>query len=380
MSRETFGKSLSHFVKSVDIVDSATRESVLDLIEKYLRETLDICYFTFYVESSINRKVGLRPTNWCTGDSDRNAFSILDVEGLYQGQAAFAYVEKKSLWIVSPQGTALSNAESYECLFGNADSCNIPAYVKRTEQEIFTSIIIPAVENGRTYGVFNFESKIPLEYSPIIDEEMRELARSISTLFILHRAYENQRQNTKSEINYLTELNYNRADLLPLTKPKVFIASSTRAEEDVMTSVLTVLNDYKDKIETVYWKDITKAGPVTQQIFNEIRNCQYGICYLSEPTQKGAEYRYQDNGNVLIEAGMLSALSYGNDFDRWLPIREPSSGPMPFDFANARTLFVPRRKNNTLEVKKFRAELRAILESFPDFPVSTSADAATNEG
>lgn len=344
MSRETFGKSLSHFVKSVDIVDSATRESVLDLIEKYLRETLDICYFTFYVESSINRKVGLRPTHWRSDDCDRNAFSILDDNEAYQGQAAFAYDENKSLWIVSPQGTALSVADTYECLLGNANSSDIPPYVKRTNQEVFTSIIIPAVENGRTYGVINFESKIPLEYSSLIDEEMRELARSISTLFILHRAYENQRQNTKSEINYLTALNSNRANLLPLTKPKVFIASSTRAEEDVMTSILAVLDNYEDKIEPVYWKDITKAGPVTQQIFDAIRNCQYGICYLSEPTPKGAEYRYQDNDNVLIEAGMLSALSYGTDFDSWLPIREASSGPMPFDFANARTLFVPRKK------------------------------------
>lgn len=64
---ETFGESLSHFVRSIDIVDTSTKDDVLNLIAGYLEDEFGIKFFTMYMESSIDQKVGLIPTDWYRG-------------------------------------------------------------------------------------------------------------------------------------------------------------------------------------------------------------------------------------------------------------------------------------------------------------------------
>lgn len=131
-----------------------------------------------------------------------------------------------------------------------------------------------------------------------------------------------------------------------------------------MSLIQEVLDEYDEKVDIVYWKKISESGLITQQILKEISSCQYGICYLSEPAADG-DYGYQDNSNVLIEAGMLSALPREASFDNWIPIREEDSGSLPFDFANNRVLIVPRLKKHTLNAEKFKVELRSRLEHCP---------------
>ncbi len=378
---ETFGESLSHFVRSIDIVDTSTKDDVLNLIAGYLEDEFGIKFFTMYMESSIDQKVGLIPTDWYRG-GDRASFTIQDHKGSYRGQVSLAYDRGISLWIVSSDGGALSLAALYKNLLPNAESAEIPKYIKRTEHEIMTSIIRPVHEDNRIYGVINFESEQYIEYSPAIAEEFKKISNSISTLFLLSKIYQTQRRNTKHEINYLSELKNNREGLLHLEKPRVFIASSSRAEDDVMSLILEVLDEYdRRKVKIVYWKTISESGLITQQILKEIRSCQYGICYLSEPVSKPIADKvtadkvtadkvtadkaiaYQDNSNVLIEAGMLSALPHEANFDNWIPIREEASGPLPFDFVSNRTLLVPRLKTNALNAEKFKVDLRSRLEN-----------------
>lgn len=364
MDKRTFGESLSHFVRSIDIVDSSTKNDVLALIEGYLKDELDIRFFTFYVEGFIDEKVGLVPTDWHRG-GDTASFTIKDSEGLYQGQLPLAYDKKTALWILSPDREKLKHSEKYVDLFGNAKSADIPKYVQRTDHEIMTSIIRPIKDGSRIYGVVNFESASYLEYSSAIAKELRKISESISTLFLLNKAHENQRRNTKKEIGYLSDLRNDRDGLLHLSKPKVFIASPNAADEEVISVIQEVLDEYQDIVDVVFWRDISESGLITHQILKEIKSSQYGICYLSEPAEDGAKHSYQDNDNVLIEAGMLSAMSHSADFDNWIPVREQDSSPLPFDFVSTRTLMVPRlTKNNELNVDGFKVALRKALKGW----------------
>lgn len=237
---KTFGESLSHFVRSIDIVDTSTKDDVLNLIAGYLEDEFGIKFFTMYMESSIDQKVGLIPTDWYRG-GDRASFTIKDEKGSYRGQVSLAYDRGTSLWIVSNDRGPLRLAELYENRLPNAESNQIPKYIKRTDHEIFTSIIRPVKEDNRIYGVVNFESERHLDYSPAINEELKKISGSISTLFLLNRTFRNQRRNTKAEINYLSELKNDRDRLLHLSKPRVFVASSNRAEDDVMSLIQEVL-------------------------------------------------------------------------------------------------------------------------------------------
>ena len=356
LRKSTFGESLSHFVRSIDIVDTSTKNRLLGLIEEYLRDELDIRFFTFYVESSIDQKVGLVPTDWYRG-GDRASFTIRDEEGSYRGQVSLAYDQAVPLWVVASDKSVLRLAEDYLDLSSHVNNSDIPKYIKRTDYEILTSIIRPVKDDKRIYGVVNFESTKDLDYSRAAVDELIEISESISTLFLLNKAYESQKRNTEREIEYLSKLSNNRDNRRRIAKPKVFIASSSKAEDDVLSSILEVLHRYDEMIDIVYWQDISESGMITKQILKEIRSCQYGVCYLSEPTEKESEHLYRYNDNVLIEAGMLSAMSHENDFDNWIPIREKDSGPLPFDFANTRTITVPRfKKENALNQQSFELE------------------------
>ena len=96
-----------------------------------------------------------------------------------------------------------------------------------------------------------------------------------------------------------------------------------------MGVIKDILYEYSEKIDLIYWKDISESGIITQQILREITNCQYGICYLSEKTSEDGS-SYKDDENVLIEAGILSANSRDSSFENWIPIREGKSPKICF--------------------------------------------------
>lgn len=64
-----------------------------------------------------------------------------------------------------------------------------------------------------------------------------------------------------------------------------------------------------------------------------------GLCYFSEPTTEG---QFQDNANVLFEAGMMQALanSPSTRLRAWIPVREKASTSIPFYIASERILLV----------------------------------------
>ena len=364
--KRTFGENLIHFVRSIDIVDSETKDSLLSLVQSYLLEELGIKFFTFQVESIVNDRIGLRTTDWHRG-GERSSFTIKDDKSNYQGQVSLSYDQRKPLWIVTADKQELRVSKKYIDLWSKTDNEEIPEYVKRTDAPILTSIIIPLRDDEkRVFGTINFESIRYLEFSDSVKEELSHISDSISTLYSLNKTHANQKRNTKKELDYLSDLKANKGALLKVSKPKLFLASPNLCNDDVMASIKELLDNYSQKIELVHWKDISASGIITQQILRIISTCQYGVCYFSERVENEAEISYKDNKNVLIEAGMLSTYSNGADFENWIPIREKQSEKIPFDFAGNRMLIVPRNKSGQLNEEKFRQELDARLSNWID--------------
>lgn len=150
-------------------------------------------------------------------------------------------------------------------------------------------------------------------------------------------------------------------------QPSIFLAASGRADPDVVHSIREVLEERADgRLKLVVWNEMDESGPISTHIVNEISRARFGVCYLSESVQNPAPRgkRYQDNRNVLFEAGMLEALRIDEDAPLvgWVPIRESVelAGDPPFDIANLRMVFVPRAKRGRA-VKK--TELKRTLAS-----------------
>lgn len=182
--------------------------------------------------------------------------------------------------------------------------------------QIKTSIILPLRDEGRVFGVLDLESTSFLE---------------------------------------ITEL----------AKPKLFLASSSKADQEANAVLRSVLDTYSNRLEVVTWYEISKSGNINQHIIREILSSSYGVCYFSEAVDGPPATRYQDNPNVLFEAGMLHVLSYADQSssEGSLPIRESKSPKLPFDFAAERILTVPRLQNGSLNVPAFENELRNRLNN-----------------
>lgn len=203
ITKGTFGDKLSHFVRSIDIVDPETKNNILSLIEEYLSDELGIKSFTFYVESMVNDHPGLRTTDWYRG-ANRSSFSIKNDDDSYHGQVSLAYNKSVSLWIVNPEKKQLSISNNYTDLWSKIQEEEIPQYIKGTDSPTLTSIIRPIRDDFRCFGVINFESIRYLEFSDSVKEELERVSDSITTLYTLNKSYINQQNNTKKEIRYLS--------------------------------------------------------------------------------------------------------------------------------------------------------------------------------
>ena len=169
----------------------------------------------------------------------------------------------------------------------------------------------------------------------------------------------------------LTEFRHSVDSIRPaLEKPRLFLAYPKEAEEDVLTNIEKVLNEFEARVEVRSWKTMSESGNITEQVVKEISRSEIGICYVSEKSCQngsGKRKKYTDNQNVLFEAGMFHALraSKDNPSRGWIPIREHErfSGPPCFDIAAERTVIVPRDDDGKMETRQFRDELRKIIQT-----------------
>jgi hypothetical protein len=117
-----------------------------------------------------------------------------------------------------------------------------------------------------------------------------------------------------------------------------------------------VVEEFSDRVGSVFWEDVTESGDITTQVIRDITMSEFGLCYFSEPSTG----RYADNANVLFEAGMMQALkkSPGAPLRGWLPIRELNADALPFDVATERMLPVNRDAAGGLDEATFSNSLR----------------------
>ena len=296
---------------------------------------------------------------------------VVDGKEVYGGQTAYAYDRQESLWIVSAPGETeqeLKHCRPYQDQWHPERPLgdDFPAYKVATSEPIRTSIMLPLKDDaGRIFGVFNFETTDRLQITDLARRELKKLAYALAVAYQTNLATNaNQARSSRALAALGTLL---QSALPKLTKPKIFLASSSRADPDVIEVVTEVLNSpvVDEKYEIVYWKDMNRPGNINQQLIDELCSCRYGICYLSERLDDDAAFPFQDNPNVVFEAGMLHGRS---DADsprpaEWIPIREDRSPTPPFDIAAERMVIVPRDAEGNLLVEELQAELLDRLDS-----------------
>jgi hypothetical protein len=341
-----------------------TFHDLLKLIESYVVDELKVAYFSVLAESTVNNQPGLQ-TIWSTRE-ERLAYSVNKENG-YATHSAYVFGENKPLWIVSGSKEPLQKTQDYQDLWSGSE--DLPQYNTSIQNDVRTSVMHPLTVAGRPVGVVEFATEAYVEPTPATLEEARLLAAVIARAYQLVEVREAQRENTRQAIRMLEE-SRQRESWTRLALPQIFVAhpgterlrgKAKTDHEEVITTIHTVIGEFKHKLKIVLWDKITKTGSINAQVIDEITGSDFGLAYFSEPLKGGT---FQDNPNVLFEAGMMQALSNapGALFKGWIPIREKASPPIPFDIANERILWVDRADDGSLDSKIFAKNLRGWIK------------------
>jgi hypothetical protein len=360
---ETFGQRLKQFALAVDVVDQATFKGVWRLVLQYVSRDLELAYWALLTEGEVNRHPGLLARE-CSNNSNPS-FGLKTAEDCYTGLAAYSFAEAKPLWIVSPDKQPLSPDTPLRDDWSGTRS--LPHFDQPAELGIMTMILVPLRWNGRTFGVLDLQSSQYYELTKIATEELELLAATLSELLVLSDTNQTQREHTLQAIEMLGAI-LREESWPPLTKPQIFLASSERADKAVMGTIKTVLNDFKDRLRIHDWKESSNSGNINWDILKQVKASRFGLCYFSELAEDAqSEFSYQDNANVVFEAGMFQSLTNPAATSHptgWIPVREPQplSPPPPFDFAQQRMIIVERATDNQPNLDRLQAELKERIE------------------
>jgi CAP12/Pycsar effector protein, TIR domain len=365
---QTCGNYLSHFALSVDSVDDYTYNNIRTLLARYFERTLHASFFAVLVDGiRVDTASGYQPglkTLW-SSRSVEDATAVLDDEGDYRGMRTYSYHKDRLLWITASDNNLLSREDAL-LIDSWSNTADLPPYIGNGQSEAKTSVLVPLRYGGRVFGVLILEFADHVECTTTAKEELRIVTEALARLIWLHDTTQTRLSDTHAAFHLLEELF--TASCRPLTKPSLFMASATRADDTVVGVIRTVLEEFTDQVDLVYWKNMSEHGSINTQILQAISSSQYGVCYLSEPDDEESDQRtrFRDNANVLFEAGMLHALTRDPEAlpTGWVPIREHSdlSGPAPFDFAVERMIIVPRA-NHGVNEEAFKGEFRRMVKS-----------------
>ncbi|MEP0266318.1 TIR domain-containing protein [Dokdonia sp.] len=361
MELQSFAEHLKNISLSIDIVNDITFTRVKTEMTEYFKK-LDIQFFEFLVPSIVEDSQGLN-TFWHIGGKPWSK-RIKDDTGKYKGQISYSFDRDMKLCIVATNNAKLSEATGYNNLWKDQNEIiKLPQYEDLSNSPTYSSIMIPVKDRSdNMLGIFNFEFGNNIEITMSLQEELELLTQAFSNLYVLNRANNTQRVNTNKVLSSLSKLS---SFSVNFKKPKIFVATSGKADQNVVKSIQKVLDNYKDKVTIKYWYKSRKPGSIIREIMDDIENCTFGICYLSDCIKDGNHFHYPDNPNVIFEAGMLHGLSRlaANGPKNWIPIREADelAGKLPFDIANERILEVPRN-NDKFNKKAFETELDNVLQ------------------
>jgi len=360
---ETFGSRLKRFALAVDIVDEDIFRQMWDLIFKYISDQLEPAYWALLAESEVNRRRGLSARE--SSRARNPSFSIRNEDGSYDGLAAYSFVEGKPLWVVSPDKETLGPDTLLQDNWSGLD--NLPPFDKSKNEGIRTAIFVPLHWKESTLGLLDLQSRVYHEFTKKIAMELELLADAISVLLMNADTNQSRREQTLEAIRIYQQA-LKDDSMASLAKPQIFVASSNDADDMVMNTIISVLNEYEDQLNVHYWRDSSASGNITWEILKQIRASQFGLCYFSEPEKDvGSRFKYRDNSNVIFEAGMFQSLTNASATDHptgWIPVREAQSPPAPFDFAQQRMIFVKRAsENGSPELDELRDDLKRHIEN-----------------
>ncbi|MHC4084776.1 MAG: TIR domain-containing protein [Planctomycetota bacterium] len=354
---ETFGSRLKRFALSVDIVDDIIFQRTWDLVKQYLTEQLKPAYWALLVESQVDNERGLYARECSEGG--HMSFSLMKGKDEYNGLAAYSFGEGKPLWLVSPDKEPLDPNTSIKDKWSKVE--NLPCFDRPSDAGIRTVVFVPLRQMGRTIGLLDLQSPQYTEITKKITDELILVADTLTVLLTLLDINKAQRDHTLEAIN-LHGKALSEESWPPLTKPKIFVASSGEADGKVMGAICSVLDEFSTKLDVHYWKDSSTSGNINLEILQQVKESQFGLCYFSEPVEDpNSEYKYQDNINVVFEAGMFQSQTNPNVTDDptgWIPIREQPSPPPPFDFAQQRMIIVERLTEGNPNIDKLEGSLK----------------------
>jgi hypothetical protein len=355
----SFGFYLRQFARSVDIVDERTIEEIRKLVYDYVRDELEIGFFTVSMKHSVDGEPGLQ-SRW-RSEGPQVTSTIRRPDGTYSSQIAVAFDTGRPLWIVDPGQGPLECCEEYSERWSGVTA--LPRYAAPVNRPMRTSIVVPLTHWGDVLGVVYLESTRYLEFTEVAAQELLLLADSLAILFELRDANESQLTGTRDAVSELRDV-LDDTTFPRLTKPQIFVASSSRADDAVLGVIQVVLKEFEDVLAPTHWDRIDSSGSITLRLIEEISRSRFGLCYLSEPAGS-ATHAFQDNPNVLFEAGMLHALTNAPTAQpwAWVPIREADSPNVPFDFAAERILAVPRTDDGALMEARLRDGLRRRVQA-----------------
>lgn len=356
----SFADDLLQFARTVDIVNTEIFDHARTLVEKYLKDALNINYFEFMRETVVSGCTGLE-TVWAT--SQKHSEPIKSPDGNYTNQICFAFDERIPLWVVGKDKAPLIKSEAYMELWSGRDS--LPKYAPVEGYEIRTAIIIPVRKKGGSLlGVLDLESVEYLDITETAKNELSLISEAIGLLSEREAMIANDTADTKTALRNL-ENSFGSKSLLRLSKPQLFFAWPSKADQSVIAAIRTALDGFSDRVKIITWDEIEISGNINDQIIEHLLGSTYGVCYFSEPSGADADSHYVDNANVLIEAGMLHVLSQHDQSSAaaWIPVREQEPPPIPFDFIAQRILTVPRLQSGELNEKLFVEQLRKRIES-----------------
>ncbi len=361
----TFGEQILQLALSLDSIAEPQLASLCRIIERYTQQTLGIDSTMVHRETLLDGRPALI-RKALSGMTVENVEAIRNEQGAYSSSSALCYDRGKPIWLVSRDGEQrLESCESYADLWSGLRK--LPGYRSHkeelgTEDPVKTSILVPLRrrQSNQVFGVANFRTHEHLEITEEAKTELLRLGQAISYLIRSSEAYTVLGKGTDKAIEQM-EQRLERPQP-SLTKPRVFVASSSHADKKVTDAIEAVLEDHDKLVDFTFWRRMDVPGNIMLQLMEVIGHCRYGIAYLSESHAEGG---FVDNPNVVFEAGMFHgrASLLASSAAPWIAIREKDSPEPFFDIAQERILTVPRKKDGAIDEARFSKALASRLEA-----------------
>ncbi|MDX2481118.1 MAG: GAF domain-containing protein [Desulfuromusa sp.] len=367
----TFGKQLKNFALSVDVVDSSICGNVRLLVENYFMRELNMLHYGVMIDGvDLKAQPALQTATvdgkYWTNSETSDTVPVTEKDGEYKAQSTFAYANGITLWVTGKSGEPLNEVEQIQEIWQYVDHWGhiegIPRFYESSKADVRTSIIFPLKYGKRVFGFLCLESAEVLKINEKAKNELQMVVDALGIILWLNDASKHRITCSKDALKDILDWTQVQRHITPLKNEKVFIACSTKADNEVMGAIRETVHKFEE-LEVVYWQDINEQGNIVSQISDKIRSCSFGICYFSEPDTHNAGY-FIDNPKVLFEAGMLNALESQSDMSAtWIPIREKKSPEIPFDFAQERIIEVVRLNHDTFNRESFIEQLTRRLKA-----------------